>query len=91
MQLKSERITVLDNLDFANISTKDFAGFMKRFDLERSLIITDEPSKNLSLSARNVPYVKLLKADGLNVHDVLKYRNIVMTQSAVKLVEGALQ
>ena len=91
MQLKSEKITVLDQLDFANISTKDFAGFMKKFDLDRSLIITEEPSTNLYLSSRNVPYVKLLKADGLNVYDVLKYKNIIMTQGAVRLVEGALQ
>lgn len=91
MQLKSEKITVLDQLDFAKISTKDFAGFMKKFDLERSLIITEEPSTNLALSSRNVPYVKLLKADGLNVYDVLKYKNIVMTEGAVRLVEGALQ
>lgn len=91
MQLKSERITVLDQLDFAKISTKDFSGFMKKFDLERSLIITEEPSTNLYLSSRNVPYVKLLKADGLNVYDVLKYKNIVMTEGAVRLVEGALQ
>lgn len=91
MQLKSERITVLDQLEFAKISTKDFAGFLKKFDLERSLIITEEPSANLSLSSRNVPYVKLLKADGLNVYDVLKYKNIVMTEGAVRLVEGALQ
>jgi len=91
MQLKSEKITVLDQLDFAKISTKDFAGFMKKFDLERSLIITEEPSANLALSSRNVPYVKLLKADGLNVYDVLKYKNIVMTEGAVRLVEGALQ
>lgn len=91
MQLKSEKITVLDKLDFAKISTKDFSGFMKKFDLERSLIITEEPSTNLYLSARNVPYVKLLKADGLNVYDVLKYKNIVITEGAVRLVEGALQ
>ncbi|MDD2499372.1 MAG: 50S ribosomal protein L4 [Geobacter sp.] len=91
MQLKREKITVLDQLEFAKISTKDFAGFMKKFDLERSLIITEEPSTNLSLSSRNVPYVKLLKADGLNVYDVLKYKNIVMTEGAVRLVEGALQ
>lgn len=90
MQLKSERITVLDQLDFSQISTKDFVGFMKKFDLERSLIITEEPSTNLFLSSRNVPYVKLLKADGLNVYDVLKYRNVVMTKGAVQLVEGAL-
>lgn len=91
MQLKCEKITVLDQLDFEKISTKDFSGFMKKFDLERSLIITEEPSTNLSLSSRNVPYVKLLKADGLNVFDVLKYQNIVMTEGAVRLVEGALQ
>lgn len=91
MQLKSEKITVLDQIEFAKISTKDFAGFMKKFDLERSLIITEEPSTNLALSSRNVPYVKLLKADGLNVFDVLKYQNIVMTEGAVRLVEGALQ
>jgi len=91
MQLLSEKITVLDKLDFAKISTKDFSGFMKKFDLDRSLIITEEPSTNLYLSARNVPYVKLLKADGLNVYDVLKYKNIVITEGAVRLVEGALQ
>lgn len=91
MQLKSEKITVLDRLDFAKISAKDFAGFMKKFDLERSLIITEEPSTNLLLSSRNVPYVKLLKADGLNVYDMLKYQHIFMTENAVRLVEGALQ
>jgi large subunit ribosomal protein L4 len=91
MQLRSEKITVLDHLDFEKISTKSFAGFMKKFDLERSLIITEVPSTNLLLSSRNVPYVKLLKTDGLNVFDVLKYQNIIMTEGAVRLVEGALQ
>lgn len=91
MQLKEDRITVLDKIDFAKISTKDFAGFLKKFDLERSLIVTESPSVNLSLSSRNVPYVKLLKADGLNVFDMLKYRHIIFTEGAVRLVEGALQ
>lgn len=91
LQLKRDRITVLDALEFSAISTKEFAGFLKRFDLDRSLIITEEPSTNLYLSSRNVPYVKLLKADSLNVYDVLKYRNIILTKGAVPLVEGALQ
>jgi len=65
--------------------------FLKKFDLARTLIITEEPAINLSLSSRNVPYVKLLKADGLNVFDILKYQNIIMTKGAVQLVEGALQ
>lgn len=91
MQLKSNRITVLDKLEFERVSTKDFSGFMKKFDLERLLIITEEPSANLYLSSRNVPYVKMLKADGLNVYDMLKYKHIILTEGAVRLVEGALQ
>jgi large subunit ribosomal protein L4 len=64
---------------------------MKRFEIERSLIITDNFTNNLQLSCRNVPHIKLLKYDALNIHDMLKYRNIIITQGAVQSVEGALQ
>jgi large subunit ribosomal protein L4 len=90
MQLKNDRITVVDKLVFETISTKDFVGFMKRFDLERSLIVTDEINHHLILSARNVPHVKLLKHDALNIHDMLKYKNIIFTQGSVQTVEGVL-
>lgn len=91
MQFQSNQITVLDKLEFDRISTKDFSGFMKKFNLDRSLIISEESSSNLYLSSRNMPFVKMLKADSLNVHDMLKYRHIILTESAVRLVEGALQ
>lgn len=91
LQFKSGRLTVLDKLDFDKISTKDFAGFMKRFELDSSLIVTDDFSNNLQLSSRNVPRVKLLKHDALNIHDMLKYKNIIFTKGAVQSVEGALQ
>ena len=89
-QFKNDRITVMDKLDFAAISTKEFVGFMKRFEIERSLIITDNLTNNLNLSCRNVPHIKLLKYDALNIHDMLKYKNIIITQGAVQSVEGAL-
>lgn len=90
-QLKNERITVMDKLDFDAISTKAFVAFMKRFEIERSLIVTDDFTSSLQLSCRNVPHVKLLKYDALNIHDMLKYKNIIITQGAVQSVEGALQ
>jgi len=90
-QLKNDRITVMDKLDFSSISTKEFVGFLKRFEIERSLIITDNLTNNLQLSCRNVPHIKLLKYDALNIHDMLKYKNIIITQGAVQSVEGALQ
>ena len=91
MQFKNDRITVVDKLVFDAASTKEFVGFMKRFDLERSLIVTDEINHNLMLSARNVPHVKLLKHDALNIHDMLKYKHIIFTQGSVQTVEGVLQ
>lgn len=91
LQMKNNCITVVDNLLFDKISTKDFVAFMNRFELERSLIVTDEFNQNLVLSARNVQHVKLLKHDALNIHDMLKYKNIIFTQGSVQTVEGALQ
>lgn len=90
-QFKNDRITVMDSLDFGSISTKEFVKFMKRFEIEKSLIITDNFSNNLQLSCRNVPHVKMLKHDALNIHDMLKYKNIIITKGAVQSVEGALQ
>lgn len=89
-KLKVNGITVIDKIEFDKICTKDFVGFMKRFDLERSLIVTDDFNNNLFLSARNVPHVKMLKHDALNVHDMLKYRHIIFTQGSVQSTEGVL-
>lgn len=90
-QFKNDRITVVDKLALSSISTKDFVSFMKRFELERSLIVTNELDNNFMLSARNVPHVKLLKYDALNIHDMLKYKHIIFTQDSVQTVEGVLQ
>jgi large subunit ribosomal protein L4 len=90
-KLNNDGITVLDKIEFDKVSTKDFVGFMKRFDLERSLIVTDDFNNNLFLSARNVPHVHMLNHDALNVHDMLKYRHIIFTQGSVQSAEGALQ
>lgn len=90
-KLRNNNITVLDKIEFDEISTKSFVGFMNKFDLERSLIVTDEINNNFFLSARNVKHVKMLKHDALNVHDMLKYRHIIFTKGAVHLAEGVLQ
>ena len=72
-------------------STKKFVELMKRFDIDRSLIVTDTLTSNLQLSCRNVPNVKFVKHDALNVHDLLKYKNLIITQRALQSVEGGLK
>jgi len=87
---KGDRLTVVNNLDLDAISTKSFANVLNKFELAKTLLVIEAENRNLELSARNIKNVKVLKADALNIFDVMKYQNIMMTQNAVKKVEGAL-
>ncbi len=84
-------ITVLDNLALDAVSTKGFVKVLNDFDIDKTIIITEELGRNLELSARNVKGVKILKGESLNIHDMLKYKQIIFTQDAVRKVEGALK
>lgn len=84
-------ITVLNNLDLEAVSTKGFVKVLDGFSVNKTIIITEDLNRNLELSARNVKDVKILKSESLNIHDMLKYKQIIFTQDAVRKVEGALK
>jgi large subunit ribosomal protein L4 len=88
---KDNKMTVVNSFELENISTKGFVGTLNGFNVDRTLVVVEASNRNLELSARNVKDVKLLKPEGLNVFDIMKYRNIIFTQDAVRKVEGALQ
>jgi large subunit ribosomal protein L4 len=90
VRFKNEKLTVLDNLEVEKISTKGFVEILKRFEIANVLVVIDEANANVELSARNIPGVKVLRADGVNVYDVMKHSNLVLTEGAVTRLEGAL-
>ena len=55
------------------------------------MIVIDQANPAVELSARNLRNVKVLRAEGVNVYDVLKYPNLVLTDAAVNEIEGAMQ
>ena len=87
---KEECMTVVNAFELEQISTKGFAEVLDRFELKKALIVVDGENTNLELSARNLPFVKVLRAEGVNVYDILKYPNLVMTEAAVDQLEGVL-
>lgn len=89
-RFKEEKLTVLDVLKLEKISTKGFVEILTRFELSGTLVVIDQPEPTVELSARNIPGVKVLRADGVNVYDVLKYPNLVLTEAAVAQLEGSL-
>jgi large subunit ribosomal protein L4 len=54
------------------------------------LIVTANLDENVALSARNIPGVTVLTADGLNVLDVISHDRLILTKDAVQKVEEVL-
>ncbi|MCK4691032.1 MAG: 50S ribosomal protein L4 [Desulfuromonadales bacterium] len=91
VRYQAEKLTVLKELNLEAISTKSFAQLIQRFELEGVLIVIDQADPKVELSARNLRNVKVLRAAGVNVYDILKYPNLVLTDAAVSEIEGALE
>lgn len=89
-RFKGEKLAVLNAIDLEKISTKACAEFLSRFSQENVLVVFSGENQNLELSAKNLPHVKVLRADGVNVYDVMKYRTLLLTEGAVVHLEGVL-
>ncbi len=88
-KVQEEKLMVIDGFDLPGIKTKALAAILRRLEIDNAFII-DEANSNLELSARNLPFVKVLKPEGLNVHDILKYDKLVITQACLEKVTRAL-
>jgi large subunit ribosomal protein L4 len=89
-KLQENALVVLDRFDLAEIKTKAFAAALQALKLKSALIVTEAKNDTLERSSRNVPAVKVLRSEGLNVYDVLKYDTLVLLQPAIKTIEGRL-
>lgn len=84
-------IIVLDQLSMNQPKTKEFASILKNLNVNRkALVVSSEYDENVALSARNIPGVKFVAADGINVRDVMVYDKLIITKEAVEKVEEVL-
>ncbi len=90
-KFNQKELVVLDRFELEEIKTQEFVGVLNTLNLNSALIVTDENNENLELSSRNVRNVKVLRSEGLNVYDILKYQTLVLLEPAVKNIEGRLQ
>jgi large subunit ribosomal protein L4 len=86
-----ENLVVLETLAFDAPKTKDFKGVLSALSVNsKALIVTADLDENVALSARNIPGVTVLTANGINVLDVLNHDKLIMTKAAVEKVEEVL-
>jgi large subunit ribosomal protein L4 len=81
---------VVDRFDVEPVKTKTFMTAIRALNLKSALIVTETKHETLERSSRNVPDVKVLRSEGLNVYDVLKYDTLVLLQPAIQTIEERL-
>ena len=78
---------MLDELNLANVKTKEMAKVLENIKCGKALIVMDGANTNVMLSARNIPEVKTASVNTINVYDLLKYNTLVVTKDAVAKIE----
>ena len=86
-RVQENKLYVLDELKLGEIKTKDMKNVLDSLKVEGALVILNENDQNVILSARNLAGVKTALTNTINVYDILKYGNVVVTKDAVKKIE----
>ena len=88
---KVNSLFVVEDFKKEITKTKLFSQFLEKNKLQNSLIISDENSRlKIIKSARNIPNLKIIKQEGTNVYDLLKYKNVVFTITSIKSLQDRL-
>ena len=88
-KVKAGQLIVVNDFDLPEIKTKSFVKLMKNFDVNKALIVTQDRVEKLEKSSKNVPWVKVMKYQGLNVYDILKYDYLFLEKSALGKIQEA--
>ena len=89
-KFQGNAIIVLDRFELEKIKTRKFVEVLNSLNVKNALIVTDKKNENLELSSRNVPGVKVLRTEGLNVYDILKYKNLILAEPSIEVIERRL-
>jgi large subunit ribosomal protein L4 len=87
--VKQGRVTVLENLELGEIKTKKLAGVLDHLKVaEKALVVDQEGNHELRLSIRNLEHKQFLPPEGVNVYDLLRHDQLVVSQQAAKQLEA---
>ena len=82
------RLKVVDQFDVSETKTSAFVKKLAEYELgQRPLIVTEEGSEHLFLSARNLPYVQIRDVQGLDPVALVGADSVLITADAVKKIE----
>ena len=91
-RVQESTMTVVDDLQVEGFKTKRILEILKGLELSdgSTLIVIEEANPTVEASARNLPGVSVVRAAGVNVYDLLRHKNLLITQAAVESIQNRL-
>jgi large subunit ribosomal protein L4 len=84
------KIIVVDKFELDEIKTKLMIKALAELKVDNALVVIAQSDVKIERSARNLPKVKVLRVEGLNVYDLLRYEHLILTEGALKRLEERL-
>ena len=90
-KLKDERLLVVEDFELPSHRTQEFVGVMKTFGLEKKVLVVDaRENRNLFLSTRNLPGIKMVQPIGLNIYDLLNCGHLMISKGSLLELQEVL-
>ena len=86
-KVNDSKFVVIDEFKLDAAKTKKFVEVLNNLNASKALVVLGEADKNVVLSGRNVPAVKVITTETINTYDVVKYDKVIATKSAVEKIE----
>jgi large subunit ribosomal protein L4 len=87
-KVADNKLILVDTLTVAEPKTKTISAMLETLGVQESAVVLIKgENKNLTLASRNIPSVKVLRMENINVYDILKYRYLITTQDAFNAMQ----
>ena len=86
-KVSENKLIVVEGMDLDAPKTKTMQSLLDNLDMKKALVVVGAEGRNVTLSVRNIPTARGVFANSINVYDILKYDNVIMTKSAIAAIE----
>ena len=83
-----KNLIIVDEFNFAEAKTKEFVKVLDAVKAgNKILLVVEENDEATILSARNLPYVKIVYPEGINVYDLVNVETLLVSENTLKTIE----
>lgn len=90
LKKRDGKIIVVEKLEIEEPKTKLMRKLIEGLQVKSALLVIHQPDEKIERSTRNLPLVKVLRLEGLNVYDLLRYEHLILTEASLRALEERL-